>query len=162
MAKKKATKKAVTKKKAKTTEAASGDLMEKFLVEHFGKNADEIKALIAKDAQGEDSTVLEQIEEALEEEEEAKPKRAYQVTSLDDDELSVTKEIVIQTAKEMATSDYPVQTWGVKVGKKMLPPRPLYRAIFEGLGYEVDWDFNTYRALTLLNDHLGFECKKAD
>ena len=149
-----------TKKKVNTSEAAENVLLESF--DPGVINA--LKALLASEAQDENSYLMKELTKRFnrkEEEEKANPKKdlGFPQTSLDDDERKIGSEYILGAAKKLKKEACSATAWVTIILDKEYSPRAIYRAAFELAGYEIDWEYNTHRALTWL-DHHGYKIER--
>jgi hypothetical protein len=132
-----------------------------------------LKALLAQVAQLVDDLknpkgyLMETIEQKINEpspeapKTEAKPKedRGYGVRALDDDELACGPDLIKKAAKALAKAPKSFKAWAVIIEGEKFPPKDIYRKAFELDGFEMNWDFDTHKALTWLAHH-GFQVER--
>jgi hypothetical protein len=149
------TAKAIGKKKAKT--APAGLSAEAFLIKRFDEDTVmALKAMISRESQETDSYILKTIEEKINiGDSEKSVNRSYPFHGLDDDELEVGQNFIRKALKELG-EDYKINAWATLIDGKEASPRGIYRKAFELAGYEVDWEYTSYQAMSWL-EHHGFK-----
>jgi hypothetical protein len=173
-------KKKVTSKKAK--EPSESSLAAEVLLEDVkaslpdGKNPDatmnELRALLARAAQlveivdgkkNPSGYLMQTIEARINDPEDPtnkKVEKGYQTHRLDDDELRVGPDLIKRAAKALAKTPQNLAVWAVTIDGVQLAPRKVYAKAFELDGFEeIDWEYNTHRALSWL-EHHGFPVEK--
>lgn len=169
------------KKKVKTPKAAAPKTQapaakaganldaEAYLLEVFpAETVEAIKALIVESfKKGPGSFVFDALQKAADEEPAEAPAaksnqspKGFQVHRLDEDEETVGAKAIKAAAKALKNVEFKPIAWVVVIDGQQYSPRAIYRQAFENEGFNVDWEYNTHKALSWL-EHHGFPVQRA-